>query len=460
MRCPHCGRRHPSASLGHALLIPLFLMTATMLRGQGQRPVPVTAFAGPALTFDFPAVRIGVAEYDEGPTGATVFHFEKPVLAAVDVRGGAPATINTDALRLSYDTPFVNAVAFAGGSSYGLAVATGAADEIKARTANPTQWENIATVVGAIIFDVGGRRFSQVTPDYELGRSALRAAQPGRFPLGARGAGRFAMQGGYWGHPNHSGQGGAFRQVGPTKVAVFTVVNALGAVVDREGRVVRCEKPAGESCGTIASRLAARVGGLEKPPSGSGPGNTTITLVATNQRLPLWALQRLAVQVHTSMGRALQPFATQDDGDTLYAVTTGEVDNPDLSPVDLGVVASEVAWDAVLASVPPLPPPGPVAAISVPSGNLDRYPGTYEFVPGTRAVVARGSSGLTIELDDHESLYLPRKKAVGLLPVAADEFLIQAERPGQLRFTRSPAGAIVGLTLNPGPWGIPATRLP
>ena len=68
----------------------------------------------------------------------------------------------------------------------------------------------------------------------------------------------------------------------------------------------------------------------------------------TNQRLPLWALQRLAAQVHTSMARAIQPFATQDDGDTFFAVTTGEVDNPRLSPVDLGVVASEVAWDAVL----------------------------------------------------------------------------------------------------------------
>src|SRR5271155_2335031 len=55
---------------------------------------------GPSLTFDFPAVQIGVAEYEDGPTGATVVRFTKPVLAAVDVRGGAPGTVNTDALRL------------------------------------------------------------------------------------------------------------------------------------------------------------------------------------------------------------------------------------------------------------------------------------------------------------------------------------------------------------------------
>lgn len=442
------------------LVMPLVVLaSSTLPAGGSAEPAPVTTIAGPALSFDFPALRIGVAEYEEGPTGATVFHFPKPVMAAVDVRGGAPATINTDALRLSYDSPFVNAVAFAGGSSYGLAAATGVADEIKASIANPTQWENIATVVGAIIFDVGGRRFSHVTPDYELGRAALRTAQPGRFPLGARGAGRFAMQGRYWGEPVYSGQGGAFRQLGPTRVAVFTVVNALGSVVDRDGRVVRCAPRAGE-CGTIASRFAERVGSLQAPQRASGPDNTTITLVVTNQKLPLWALQRLAAQVHTSMARAIQPFATQDDGDTLFAVTTGEVDNPRLSPVDLGVVASEVAWDAVLASVPPLPPAGPETPISVPAGDLDRYTGTYEFVPGTRAVVARGPNGLTIQLDDHQSLYLPRNKAVGLLAVAPDEFVIEAERPGRLRFTRSSNSTITGLNINPGHWGIPATRLP
>jgi len=438
--------------------IPLLLMTATTLLADSPAPVPVTTIAGPALTFDFPAVRIGVAEYDEGPTGATIFHFSKPVMAAVDVRGGAPATINTDALRLSYDSPFVHAVAFAGGSSYGLAAATGVADEIKARTLNPTQWENVATVVGAIIFDVGGRRFSHVTPDYELGRAALRAAQPGRFPLGARGAGRFAMQGWYFGEPVYSGQGGAFRQLGPTRVAAFTVVNAMGSVVDRDGRVVRCAPRAGE-CGTIASRFAERVGSLQAPQRASGPGNTTITLLVTNQKLPLWALQRLAAQVHTSMARAIQPLATQDDGDTLFAVTTGEVDNPRLSPVDLGVVASEVAWDAVLASVPPLAPAGPETPINVPAGDLDRYTGTYEFVPGTRAVVARGPNGLTIQLDDHQSLYLPRNKAVGLVAVAPHEFLIETERPCRLRFTRAANGTTSGLTINPGHWGVPASRL-
>ncbi|HYC90926.1 MAG TPA: hypothetical protein VEO54_17035 [Thermoanaerobaculia bacterium] len=105
-----------------------------------------------------------------------------------------------------------------------------AAHELKARNAAGGDWGSIASVPGAIVFDLGGRRYNTIVPDFDLGRAALRNAKPNEFPLGPRGAGRFAMQGGYYGDDNrqHSGQGVAFRQAGPTKVAVFTVVNFLG----------------------------------------------------------------------------------------------------------------------------------------------------------------------------------------------------------------------------------------
>ena len=78
----------------------------------------------------------------------------------------------------------------------------------------------------------------------------------------------------------------------------------------------------------------------------------TISLLVTNQELAFSDLERLAIQVHTSMARAIQPFATTNDGDVLYAATTGEVENPELSVTDLGVIAAEVAWDSILSSVP------------------------------------------------------------------------------------------------------------
>ena len=114
------------------------------------------------------------------------------------MRGGSPGTVNAHAIRLGYEEAFIDAVVFAGGSCYGLSATTGAANAVKELKRKEGDYDHIAGVVGGIIYDVGGRRFSRITPDDEFGRAALRAAQPNRFPMGARGAGRFAMQGSYY----------------------------------------------------------------------------------------------------------------------------------------------------------------------------------------------------------------------------------------------------------------------
>ena len=305
--------------------------------------VPRTVFDGPVYELDFPGLAIGVAEYEEGPTGCTVFHFADGATAATDVRGGSPGTIG------GYE--WVRAICLAGGSLYGLEAATGVAAELFARGGYEVGWTSIATVSGAIIFDYG-RRETSIYPDKELGRAALRATREGVFPLGPRGAGRSASVGKTFGlgEGEPGGQGAAFRQLGPTRLAVFTVVNAVGAVVDREGRVVR-----GHLDASSGSRRAL-VEGVEERLAAGGPvqappGNTTLTVVATNQRLDRRVLQQLARQVHASMARAIQPFHALVDGDVLYAVSTEEVENPALDSIGLGVVASELAWDAVLRAV-------------------------------------------------------------------------------------------------------------
>jgi L-aminopeptidase/D-esterase-like protein len=218
-------------------------------------------------------------------------------------------------------------------------------------------WQNIALVSGAIIYDFGPRR-NAIYPDKELGRVALRAARTGSFPLGAHGAGCSATvgKGGFEGEP--AGQGGAFRQVGPTRAAVFTVVNALGAIVDRQGQVVRGYRdPATGGRRPLHAYLDEQLGGVGGP--AVPPTNTTLTVVVTNQQLGSRSLRQLARQVHGSMARAIQPFNLLDDGDVLYAVTTNEVENPALGDTGLGVVASELAWDAVLSSVQDSAPSGP-----------------------------------------------------------------------------------------------------
>jgi 6-aminohexanoate-oligomer endohydrolase len=288
------------------------------------------------LRFDFPGLRIGIAEYEEGPTGCTVFQLPPGGAAcSVDIRGGSPGTIG------NYE--WAHAVCFAGGSLYGLEAACGVAAELMAMRGYTVGWTDIELVLGAIVYDFG-RRDNPIYPDHALGRKALRAAQEGVFPLGRHGAGRSVTVGKTFGleQGEFSGQGGAFRQIGPTKLAVFTVVNAFGAIVDRDGNVVR-----GHFDPERGTRTAL-VEGLESQLPRTAPGNTTLTLVVTNQQLGRRELKQLGVQVHASLGRAIQPFHALVDGDVLYTVSTAEVENEELTSVSLGILASELAWDAVL----------------------------------------------------------------------------------------------------------------
>jgi len=305
---------------------------------------PRTELEGRSLEFAFPGLEIGVAEYDEGPTGCTVFHFPAGAASSIDVRGGSPGVSGA-----GYE--FVNAICLAGGSLYGLEAAAGVAAELLARREYRTGWMDIPIVAGAIVFD-WGRRDNAVYPDKELGRAALRAAREGFFLLGQRGAGRSASVGKVFdyeeGEP--AGQGAAFRQVGETKVGVFTVVNAIGAIFDRNGTVVRghYDRATGERLGLVPrveDRLAE--GRSIRPP----PGNTTLTVVATNLKLDPRQLRTVGRQVHVSMARAILPFHALEDGDVLFAVSTGEVESdPVLDTTALGIVASELSWDAVLSS--------------------------------------------------------------------------------------------------------------
>jgi L-aminopeptidase/D-esterase-like protein len=419
-----------------------------------------TAMAGRVLALDFPALHIGVAEYPDGPTGATVFHFPQRAIGAVDVRGGAPGTYNTDWLRLGYGFRDVDAIAIAGGSWYGLAAAGGVAGALKASGRRSGHWANLANVAGAIVYDLGDRRTNEIHPDERLGAAALLAAQPGRFPQGAAGAGRMTMQGSYFGLWLHSGQGGAFRQVGATKIACFAVVNAVGAVVDRAGRLTHGGQrvPSGET--TIQELLALVPEGLHSgadsilgvrgkaPPSAR---NTTISLVVTNQKLSYAALNRLAIQVHSSMARAIQPFATANDGDVLFAVSTDEVDDPALHPAELGTLASELMWDAVLASVPD-------AKVAVAKGGLPvaaaACAGRYSFAANASMVAEpTGAQGMTLKVAGGRSLYEMDPGEGWTIELQPDgSFSLGDVFLNGGRFVAESGGRVDELQLNPGPW--------
>lgn len=306
---------------------------------------PVTKFDSPLLEFDFPGLEIGVAEYSEGPTGCTVLHFPHGATGVADVRGGAPGTV------LTHREGWVDAICLAGGSVYGLEAASGVNAGLLESRDYDTDWNRIAIVSGAVIFDFNRFRANRaVYPDKALGRAALRAARAGVFPHGPRGAGVCATVGKWLSDPyelERSGQGGAVYAAGEVRVAAFAVVNAVGCLVDRRGVAVRghIDPKTGRRhrVGEVVS-IRREAGPEPEVP----PGNTTLTVIVTNQTMGLRELNQMARQVHSSMARAIDPFHTMYDGDVLYAVTTNEIDPAPLQYNEVSYIASELVWDAVL----------------------------------------------------------------------------------------------------------------
>jgi L-aminopeptidase/D-esterase-like protein len=314
----------------------------TVLTNDTTALTPRTTFDGPSLSFDFPGLAIGVAEYEEGPTGCTVFYLPDGARTVIDVRGGAPGVTG--------NYGWSHAICLAGGSLYGLEATAGVSAELFAQRGYSTDWNGFGLASGAIIFDYGRRR-TKVYPDKALGRAALRAARPGWFPLGQRGAGRSAGVGSglKWDGFEPGGQGGAVRAVGDLRVAVFTVVNALGMVHDRTGQVVRGGLNQATGARSSFREQLERSLAEDAAPEVRA-GNTTLTVLLTNAKLDERTLTQLGRSVHSSMARAIQPFHTLDNGDVLFAVSTDNVAT-ELAPTALSVLAAELAWDAVLAAV-------------------------------------------------------------------------------------------------------------
>ena len=300
-----------------------------------------TDFDGPELRFDWPGLRIGIAEYDEGPTGCTVIRLPPGGAAcAIDIRGGSPGTLG------NYE--WTHAICFAGGSLYGLEATCGVAAELLAARGYTVGWTDIELVAGAIIYDFG-RRENSVYPDRELGRAALRAAARGHVPT------RRARSG-----PLGDGrQDVRLRR----RRAVRPGRRLPPGRRDEDRRLHRRER--------VRRRLRSRRHGRARAPRPRGrnppPGSSKRSSGACRRACPGTRRSRPCSRIRGSIGgsygsslrrctprlaRAIQPFHALVDGDVLYAVTTREVDNAALPATNLGVLASELAWDAVLASVP------------------------------------------------------------------------------------------------------------
>jgi L-aminopeptidase/D-esterase-like protein len=311
------------------------------------RTVPVEAAA---LNYNFDDFLVGTAENPKGPTGATVFVFPKGATAAIDVRGGAAAVREQSSIEEGNSWGAVDAVVLAGGSTYGLDAASGVMRELLKQRGDKVDFDNIPSVPAAIVYDFSGRT-NAVYPDADLGAEAFRAAAKNTVKIGAAGAGTNVTVGKYFGreYGEKSGQGAAFYEMDGIKIFALTVVNAVGNIMNDDGTVL-----AGSKDPKTGKRFSIPKMLMSKPGAAFGDvtlGNTTISILITNAKLDRGELKRLGMMVHTGMARAIEPFQTASDGDTLFVLSTYTKDTklPEKVPsvTSLGTIAASVMQDAV-----------------------------------------------------------------------------------------------------------------
>ncbi|GGS82261.1 MULTISPECIES: P1 family peptidase [Streptomyces] len=286
-----------------------------------------------ALT-DVPGLRVGHATRtgDGWLTGTTVVLApEGGAVTAVDVRGGGPGTKETDALDPRNVVQRVEAVVLTGGSAYGLDAASGVMAWLEERgrgvRVGPDPGHVVPVVPAACVFDLGRGGDFRARPDAATGLAAVAAAAastPGAVvPEGCVGAGTGAavglLKGGI-------GTASTVVESGFT-VAALVVANAAGSASDPETGVLygklmsgrRVTAPAEEVCRAARRRLAEAAERNTLPPL-----NTTLAVVATDAELSKAQAQKLAGTAHDGIARAVRPVHLLNDGDTVFAMATGE----------------------------------------------------------------------------------------------------------------------------------------
>jgi L-aminopeptidase/D-esterase-like protein len=270
---------------------------------------------------DIAGLMVGNAEDHKARTGVTVVLADPVAMAAVDVRGGAPGTINTEGLALGGLIREAHGLVLAGGSTFGLEAASGLMAWLAARGRGFGDWGTpIPLVSGAILFDLmnDGDKDWGTSPPYRALAQAAADTAGADFALGNAGAGFGAMAG-----PLKGGLGtaSAFDPATGATVAALVAANPVGGVT----------LPGSATFYAWHLEQNGELGGQPPPTTATGhefetKGRigqaTTIGIVATDAAIGREDLQRLAIMSQDGFAYAIRPIHSPFDGDTILAVAT------------------------------------------------------------------------------------------------------------------------------------------
>ena len=298
---------------------------------------------------DIGPIAIGQTENREAGTGCTVFVSETGMRAGLDVRGGGPASRESQLLNPLTAAQRIHGIVLAGGSAFGLSAAGGVMRYLKERDIGfDVGVTKVPLVAQSDIFDLTVAR-PDVYPDEAMGYEAARLAMEApNYKDGNFGAGCGATVGKLLGMERamKTGIGRYAVEIGELKIGAVTVLNALGDVFDWKNG----ERIAGmltEDKKAFADSPEEMRKSIEKV-SNRFVGNTTLSVIITNARFHKGSLCKIAGMGHDGYARSIRPVHTSLDGDSIYAVSIGEVE-ADREVV--GLLAAEVVSEAIIRAV-------------------------------------------------------------------------------------------------------------
>lgn len=299
---------------------------------------------------DIPGFKVGHAQDMDALTGCTVILCPPNTVGGVDQRGGAPGTRETDLLHPMHLVNQVTAVLLTGGSAFGLDAAGGVMRYCEENKMGfDASYATVPIVPAAVLFDLGIGN-PKVRPDAEMGYQACLNASEDSPAEGNVGAGTGATVGKILSPKmsTKSGIGTASVDLGGGgKVAAIVAVNAFGDVIDPEsGEIIagaRGIKGYADTLKVMKSFVGRKVMGFS-----SGPDNTVIGVVATNVKLNKEQITRVAQMAHNGLARTIRPAFTMLDGDTVFALSAGEVE---MDQNIVGAYAAVAYQEAILSAV-------------------------------------------------------------------------------------------------------------
>jgi L-aminopeptidase/D-esterase-like protein len=300
---------------------------------------------------DVPGILVGHMQDLQAITGCTVVLCKEGAVGGVSQYGGAPGTRETDLLRPLHMVEKVHAVLLAGGSAFGLDAAGGVMAYLEEqRIGFDVGVTRVPIVPAAILFDltIGS---AAVRPDAKMGRAACEAATSGPIEQGSVGAGTGACVGSIFG-PSYQMKGGigtaSIDLGGGLVVGALVAVNCFGDVVDpASGQIIAGARkpPKGETFADTLETLRSFIG---KAVMHFAVRNTVIGVVATNAKLTKEQTNKVAQMAQDGIARAIRPAHTMFDGDTLFALATGQK----AADVNLiGAYAAEAVVQAIINGV-------------------------------------------------------------------------------------------------------------